>query len=86
MAEVVGSTELHDKYAAQYNLAKEEWNACYVEADTCRLYTKTTTDADGNQLDEPEITYYDTEAAYLLPLCVMVYSTKKTKQKQLKTM
>ena len=74
MAEVVGNTELHDKYAAQYDLAKEEWNACYVEADTCRLYTKTTTDADGNQLDEPEITYYDTEAAYATPLRYGVFN------------
>lgn len=74
MAEVVGNTELHDKYAAQYDLAKAEWNACYVEADTGRPYTKATTDDDGNELDEPEITYYDTEAAYATPLRYGVFS------------
>lgn len=74
MAEVIGNTELHDKYAEQYDLAKAEWNACYVETETGRLYSTVTTDDFGNELENPETSYYDTEAAYATPLRYGVFS------------
>lgn len=74
MAEIIGNTELHDKYAEQYDLAKAEWNACYVESETGRLYSTVTTDDFGNELENPETSYYDTEAAYATPLRYGVFS------------
>lgn len=74
MAEVIGDTALQEKYAQQYDLAKAEWNDCYVEAETGRLYTTTTTDEAGEPLEDPEIVYYDTEAAYATPLRYNVFN------------
>lgn len=74
MAEITGNTELQEKYAEQYDAAKAEWNACYVEAETGRLYTISTTDENGEPLEEPETIYYDTEAAYATPLRYGVFS------------
>lgn len=74
MAEVVGNTELQAKFAEQYDLSKAEWNACYVEAETGRLYSTKVTDDFGQALEEPETSYYDTEAAYATPLRYGVFS------------
>lgn len=74
MAGVVGNTELQEKYSQQYDLAKAEWNACYVEPETCRLYSTKVIDDFGEALDEPVTDYYDTEAAYATPLRYGVFS------------
>lgn len=74
MAGIIGNTQLQEKYAGQYDLAKAEWNACYVEPETCRLYSTKTTDDFGAELEEPETAYYDTEAAYATPLRYGVFS------------
>lgn len=74
MAGVIGNTELQEKYAQQYDLAKAEWNACYVEPETGRLYSTATTDDFGQELEEPVTSYYDTEAAYATPLRYGVFS------------
>lgn len=74
MAGVIGNTEIQEKYAQQYDLAKAEWNSCYVEAETGRLYATATTNDFGQELDEPVTSYYDTEAAYATPLRYGVFS------------
>lgn len=74
MAGVIGNTELQEKYTAQYDLAKAEWNACYVEPESGRLYSTKTVDDFGAELEEPVTDYYDTEAAYATPLRYGVFN------------